>query len=116
MNLALKVFLLINTIFIALFVLGREVIFKLEKRPKLHAGYAVILGVFFFPYFLAIVGIVLFSVFKQEFLPVCLVLFIFVPFLIGQKATYEKLNFYSNMQLASFLGSAAFALVLLKQF
>lgn len=116
LNLALKIFLIINSVFLLLFVLGRGFVFNQVKNPNLQAGYALLLGVFFLPYFFMIAAIVLFSIFRHEFLPVGLAIFIFLPFLIGQKATYEKLNFYSNIQLASFLASAAFTFVLLKHF
>lgn len=116
MNLALKAFLLVNFAFIILFAFGKEFVFKHVKNPNFHAVYALLLGVLFLPYFGIIAGIVLLSIFSREILPVFLALFVFLPFLIGQKATYEKLNLYSNLQLASFLASASFAFVLLKKF
>jgi len=114
LNLALVGFLLVNIVFIVLFVLGKEVVFKFKNNPKLTAGYSVVLGVLFLLYFLAIFGISLMAVLTHKYLPVSLLLSIFATFVIGQKVTYAKLSFYSNLQLLVFLGSLILGLIFLK--
>lgn len=113
-NTALIVFLAINIVFIILFLLGKEVIFKIKNNPNLIAGYALLLGVMFILYFLSIFFVVTISFISHKFLPLSLLGFVFLPFIIGKKVTYEKLDFYSNLQLAVFFASSILALIFLK--
>lgn len=114
MKLALTGFLIINFIFIVLFVLGKEIIFKIKNNPNLTAGYALVLGFLFVFYFLAIFAVVLASIAAHKFLPVSLLLFVVFPFAIGRKVTYDRLIFYSNLQVLALFGSLILALSFLK--
>lgn len=113
-NLALVGFLTINIVFIILFALGKEIVFKMKNNPNLTAGYALLLGVLFVMYFLAIFAVVIAAILSHKFLPISLLVFVFLPFVIGKKVTYEKLGFYSNLQLAAFFLSMIFGLIFLK--
>ncbi len=113
-NLALISFLAINIVFIVLFFVGKKFIFKIKSNPNLTAGYALLLGIMFVLYFLSVFVVVISSIVAHKFLPVILLVFVFLPFVIGKKVTYEKLNFYSNLQLVTFLFSLILGLVFLK--
>lgn len=114
MNTALIIFLTINAIFMLLFFTGKEFIFKIKNNPNLIAGYALLLGILFILYFFAIFSVVTVSVVSHKFPPAILLAFVFLPFFIGKKVTYEQLDFYSNLQLAIFFLSFALGLIFLK--
>ncbi len=114
MNLIWYIFVVINLLFISAFVLGRCFIFKQKNRPNLTAGYSIFLGVLFLLYFVSILGVVGVSILHQEYFSIFLLVFIAAPFLIGEKATYEKLGFYSNLQLAMFFASLLVSYILIK--
>ena len=88
-----------------MFIVGRCFIFKLDKKPNLKAKYSLFLGFIFFFYFLSIIAFVGISLVQQQYFSICLLVFIIIPFVIGKIATYEKLRFYSNLQIAMFFAS-----------
>ena len=100
MNLISISFYSISTIFIIMFIVGRCFIFKLDKKPNLKAKYSLFLVFVFLFYFLSIIVFVGSSLVQQQYFSLCLLVFIIIPFVIGKKATYEKLRFYSNLQIA----------------
>lgn len=114
MDLALIGLLIVNFIFLVLFLLGKEIIFKVKNKPNLIAFYSVFLAVMFVIYFAAIFWVVLFAVAAQRILPVSLLLFVAFPFVLGQRVTYEKLNYYANLQILALFGSLILALSFLK--
>lgn len=105
MNLISNIFFAITLLFITAFILGRCFVFKQKNRPNLTAGYSILLGVLFLLYFISIIGFVGVSLLHQKYFSIFLLVFIAIPFVIGEKATYEKIRFYSNLQLAMFLVS-----------
>lgn len=114
MNLILMAFLAMNLIFIATFVIAKCFIFKLEQSAKLQAHFSLVLGFLFLFYFISIIGVVGISLLHHKYLPLCLIGFIVIPFVIGQKATYKKIRFYSNLQLAMFFLSLLASFLLIK--
>jgi hypothetical protein len=105
MNLILNIFFAITLLFITAFIFGRFFVFKQKNRPNLTAGYSILLGVMFLLYFISIIGVVGVSLLHQKYFSIFLLVFIAIPFIIGEKATYEKIRFYSNLQLFMFLVS-----------
>jgi len=114
MNFMLLFFLIMNLLFISMFVIGRCFIFKPKQKPTLKAGFSLLLGFLFLFYFISILGVVGISLLHHKYLAISLLAFIAIPFIIGKKATYEKLHFYSNLQLIMFLVSLLASYVLIK--
>lgn len=114
MKLILITFLIINIIFIKSFILGRCFVFKQKGKPNLTAIYAVFLGVLFLLYFISIISVVAVSLMHHKYIALVLLAFIAMPFIIGQKATYEKLRFYSNIQLLMLFFSLIATFIILK--
>lgn len=114
MNLILMSFVATNLLFMTFFVLGRCFIFKEDKNPNLRAHYAAFLGALLVLYFISIITVIAASAFHHSYLPIGLVAFIIAPFIIGNKARYEKLSFYSNVQLAMFFISLLASYILIK--
>lgn len=102
MNLISIFFYSISVIFIILFIFGRCFVFNLDKKIDLKSKYSLFLGFILFFYFISIIALVGMSLVNQQYFSLCLLVFIIIPFVIGKKATYEKLRFYSNLQLAMF--------------
>lgn len=114
MILSLYLFLAVNLIFIISFALGKWVVFKIKGYPNLIAGYALYLGVLFVVYFFSILAVVTSYTLVHRYLAILLLLFIFFPFWIGEKATYKKLDLYSSIQLLFLVLSFIFGIYLLK--
>ncbi len=114
MNLILQAFFVINLMFIATFVLGRCFVFKQKNNPNLTALFSIILGLLFVLYFISIISVVGIALFHHKYFAIFLLAFIPMPFIIGQKATYEKLRFYSNLQLAMFFASLLASYIIFK--
>jgi hypothetical protein len=114
MNLILQIFMAINLTFILAFTFGRCFIFNQKLNPKLKSVFSIFLGTILVFYFISIIAVVGASVLHQKYIPICLLAFIPIPFIIGEKATYEKLELYSNMQLAMFFVSLFASYLLLK--
>ena len=94
-------FIAINSLLIILFAFGQY----LKFSPKVKARYGVILGVVFAAYLFLIAVISLHAAWARNFVALPLLIFLFIPFLIGKKASYETLSLWSNAQLAAFVGS-----------
>ena len=85
MNTVLSLLALINLLLIAVFIIATNFI-NTQKQPKLMAWYSVLL---------ASVA----TLFAKEYMVLSLVFFVIIPFVIGKYVSYEKLSFYSNLQL-----------------
>lgn len=114
MNLILTVFSILNLIFIILFILTTKIIFKMYNKPQLMAGCSILLVSFFILYFILITLISISALFEHRYALLLLSLFIFIPFIIGKKATYEKLNLYSNLQIIALIASLSLSLAFIK--
>lgn len=84
------------------------------NKPQLMAGCSILLVSLFLLYFLSIIIICISSLFEHRYSLLLLSLFMFIPFIIGKKATYEKLNLYSNLQIIALLASLSLSLAFIK--
>lgn len=114
MKLILIAFLLITLFLAKSFVFGRCFVFKQKQKPKLLAGYSLFLGVLLVAYFISIISVVGVLLFHHQYFSILLLSFIALTFVIGRKATYEKLRFYSNIQLVMFFASLLATYILVK--
>lgn len=98
MNTVLSLLALINLLLIVVFIIATNFI-NTQKQPKLMAWYSVLLAVLFLIYFAAILTASFAALFAKEYMVLSLVFFVIIPFVIGKYVSYEKLSFYSNLQL-----------------
>jgi len=91
-------FLIFNLSLITAFIIGKS-IFK-KENIILSSNYSIFLSVIFIFYFLSIIIFNLFSFHSKYFWQSLILLpFLFMPFIIGRFSKYEKINFYTNMQI-----------------
>ncbi len=94
----LILFLISNVSLIIAFFVGKNIFRKDDIH--LSSNYAVFLSVLLIFYLVSTLALNLFS-FNTKYFLLCLILlpFIFVPFVIGQISSYERINFYTNVQI-----------------
>lgn len=109
MNTVLSGLALINLVLIVVFIIATNFI-NMQKQPKLMAWYSVLLAVLFLIYFTAILTAAAVALLKKEYMVLSLVFFVIIPFVIGKYVSYEKLSFYSNLQLFALFLSLFLAL------
>jgi len=91
-------FLILNLSLITAFIAGKS-IFK-KENINLNSNYSIFLSVLLIFYFVSIFVFNLFSFNTKYFCQSLILLpFLFMPFIIGRIAKYEKINFYMNMQI-----------------
>ena len=105
-------FLIINSLLITGLFIGKIVMYKNENLVKFFAYLTVVLSILLGLYFISILwftieSFVLGKSFYIAFFPV----FIFLPFVIGRFASYEKIHFYTNVQLGVLILSLALGLI-----
>ncbi len=105
-------FIIANVFVMTLFMFGQFFIFKFVKSPKVKANFGVSLSIAFALYFLFIIALVLKGLWVGNFKVLPLMLFIFIPFFIGKKVSYETLSLWSNVQLGVFALSLVYCLFL----
>ncbi len=113
MNLSLYSVIIINVVFLLALTLGKYLIFKKENRVHLAAKYSVFLATLFLFYFVGIFAVALNSLITGQYYELSLLLFVAAPFIIGKKATYEKINLYTNIQILTLMLSLFWSLALL---
>lgn len=105
-------FIIINILLILAFVVA-QCFLKLD-RPKLMANFSVLLTVILVFYLCLIMIICVKSFIFKQYLNLILLLFIFIPFVIGIFANYKQINFYTNIQNLFFVLSLIIAIFLFK--
>ena len=98
------IFIIVNILLLVLFALSRY----LKFSPKAKAHYGVLMGVVFAAYLILITIISFQAMWVRDWKILPLAAFLFAPFLIGKKASYETLTLWSNVQLALFAFSLTY--------
>lgn len=99
MNVALSVFSSINLMLIVVFAAAAGFVGHQKKIPQIMAFYSVFLAVLFLIYFISILFVGIAAISAKKYSTLCLLIFIFIPFIIGKYVSYEKLRIFSNIQL-----------------
>lgn len=93
-------FLIFNLSLITAFIAGKSILKK--ENINLNSNYSIFLSVLLIFYFLSILTFNLFSFNTKYFCYGMILLpFLFMPFIIGRVSKYEKINFYTNMQIVT---------------
>lgn len=103
---SLILMLLTNLLLAFSFVIGKYFIFKKENKVHLVSYYSIFIVVLFAIYMLTLAICGLSSLFiKHAQYGILLLVFIFFPFIIGIMSKYEKINFYTNIQILTLIFS-----------
>ena len=110
MPLPLTLLIVSNLLLITGFVVGKIALYKNENAVKFFAYFSVAICVLFAIYFISIIWFALCNLFTpQAVYSVVLMIFLFMPFIIGRFATYERIHFYTNIQILTLIASLILA-------
>lgn len=113
-HLSLVLLIVSNFLLIAGFVAGKIVLHKTEDAIKFFARFSVGICTLFVIYFVSILCFSIVCLFSQNALySLIFPVFLFLPFVIGKFSTYEKVHFYTNIQIVTLVISLAIALLIL---
>ena len=109
--LSLILLLVSNLLLIIGFVIGKIVLRKNENNIKFFAYFSVAICVLFAVYFISILWFSLCNLFStQAIYSIIFPIFLFLPFIIGRFASYEKIHFYTDIQILTLIVSFGLAL------
>lgn len=103
-KISLWAILIINSLLLLLFICGKVYVFELKKWIKFVALYSVVITGLLSLYICVMSVYVILSLFAGDFLYALIFLILVVsPFVIGRFATYNKIKFYTNIQIIQLL-------------
>lgn len=108
---SLLAIIITNLLLILGFVVGKLALYKAENAVKFYAHFSVFISSLFVAYF---ISILLFSISNlylgNAVYAAIFPIFLFLPFIIGHFTTYEKVHFYTNIQILTLIISLLLAL------
>jgi len=110
MNKLLEVFIIFNIALVLIYTFAHFVILKQTNKPKLKAFLGIILAVSFAIYLAGLAFISIYAIITKNYSILCLSIFIFIPFIIGEKVTYKTLHLYSHLQLWALILSLGYTI------
>lgn len=100
-----------NVLLILGFLLGKFVLYRNENAIKFYAYFSVFISVLFALYFISILWFSLSNLYLGNAVYAAIFpIFLFLPFIIGHFASYEKVHFYTNIQILTLIISLLLAL------
>ncbi len=103
--------ILSNVLLIFGFLLGKLVLYKAEDAVKFFAYFSVAICILFVWYFVSILWFSVSNLFAGNAVYSAIFpIFLFLPFIIGHFASYEKVHFYTNIQILTLIISLLLAL------
>ena len=100
-----------NVLLIFGFLLGKLVLYKAEDAVKFFAYFSVAICILFVWYFVSILWFSVSNLFAGNAVYSAIFpIFLFLPFIIGHFASYEKVHFYTNIQILTLIISLLLAL------
>ncbi len=100
-----------NILLIIGFIIGKLVMYKAENAIKFFAYFSVFMCAFFVAYFVSIIWFSLSNLYLGNAIYAAIFpVFLFLPFITGHFATYEKVHFYTNIQILTLIISLLLAL------
>lgn len=106
------IFIIVTNILLILgFVIGKIALYKNENLIKFYAYFSVIISMLFALYFLSILWFSISNLYLGNAVYAAIFpIFLFLPFIIGHFASYEKVHFYTNIQILTLIISLLLAL------
>ena len=100
-----------NVLLILCFALGKLVLYRNENAIKFYAYFSVVISLLFALYFISILWFSLSNLYLGNAVYAAIFpIFLFLPFIIGHFASYEKVHFYTNIQNLTLIISLLLAL------
>lgn len=107
---SLIVLIVSNVLLIFGFLLGKLALYKAENAVKFYAMFSVVTSGLFLIYFIAILWFSLSNLYLGNAVYSAIFpIFLFLPFIIGHFASYEKVHFYTNIQILTLVISLLLA-------
>ena len=107
---SLLAIILTNVILIAGFVFGKLLLYKFENKVKFMSLFTVFISVVMVAYFISIIWFSLSNLYNGNAVYAAMVpIFLFLPFIIGHFASYEKIQYYTNVQILTLVISLLLA-------
>ena len=106
------IFIMVTNVLLILgFLIGKLALYKNENAIKFFAYFSVLMSALFALYFISILWFSISNLYAgnavySAIFPV----FLFLPFIIGHFASYEKVHFYTNIQILTLIISLLLAL------
>lgn len=100
-----------NVLLILGFLLGKLVLYRNENAIKFYAYFSVVICFLFALYFISILWFSLSNLYLGNAVYAAIFpIFLFLPFIIGHFASYEKVHLYTNIQILTLIISLLLAL------
>lgn len=107
---SLLAIILTNVILIAGFVFGKLLLYKFENKIKFMSLFTVFISVVMVAYFISIIWFSLSNLYNGNAVYAAMFpIFLFLPFIIGHFASYEKIQYYTNVQILTLVISLLLA-------
>ncbi len=107
---SLLAIILTNVILIAGFVFGKLLLYKFENKVKFMSLFTVFISVVMVAYFISIIWFSLSNLYNGNAVYAAMFpIFLFLPFIIGHFASYEKIQYYTNVQILTLVISLLLA-------
>lgn len=99
-----------NLILLGGFVIGKLALYKFENAIKFFSVFTVFIGVMYLAYFISILWFSISNLLDGNAVYAAMFpIFLFLPFIIGHFSSYEKIHFYTNIQLLTLVISLLLA-------
>ena len=100
-----------NVLLILGFILGKLVLYRHENAIKFFAYFSVAICILFALYFVSILWFSISNLYLGNAVYAAIFpIFLFLPFITGHFASYEKVHFYTNIQILTLIISLLLAL------
>lgn len=99
-----------NIILIVGFIIGKLALYKFENKVKFMSLFTVFISSVMVLYFISILWFSLSNLYAGNAVYAAMFpIFLFLPFIIGHFASYEKIHFYTNVQVLTLIISLLLA-------
>lgn len=99
-----------NIILILGFIFGKLLLYKFENKVKFLSIFTVFISVVFVLYFISILWFSLSNLYNGNAVYAAMFpIFLFLPFIIGHFASYEKIQYFTNIQVLTLVISLLLA-------
>lgn len=99
-----------NIILILGFIFGKLMLYKFENKVKFFSLFTVFISVVFVLYFISILWFSLSNLYGGNAVYAAMFpIFLFLPFIIGHFASYEKIQYFTNIQILTLVISLLLA-------
>ena len=107
---SLLAIIITNIILIFGFIFGKLLLYRFENRVKFLSLFTVFISVTMVAYFISIIWFSLRNLYNGNAVYAAMFpIFLFLPFIIGHFASYEKIQYYTNVQVLTLVISLLLA-------